>query len=114
MKIQTEDGEYIRIPLPNKDENQMFAVVDTILGGSRMNVSCADGKIRLARIPGRNRRRLGKVRSNDLLIIAPWDIQDEKADIEYRYRKNQIRWLVQRDMLPEEVAVFGHDGGGSR
>jgi initiation factor 1A len=42
----------------------------------------------------------------DLIIISPWDIQDEKADILYRYRKNQIRFLSKRNMLPFEISIL--------
>lgn len=81
----------------------MFAIVNRVLGGSRMDVQSADGKSRLARIPGRMRRRMGRIRMGDLLIISPWDIQDEKADILYRYRRDQTRFLVKRNLLPTEI-----------
>ena len=60
--------EYIRLPLPNKNKNEMFAIADRLLGGSRINVICADGKSRMARIPGRMKRRQ-RVRAGDLVII---------------------------------------------
>jgi translation initiation factor 1A len=81
----------------------MFAIVKRVLGGSRMDVHSADGKSRLARIPGRMRRRMGRIKMGDLIIISPWNIQDEKADIVYRYRKSQIRFLSRRDMLPNKL-----------
>lgn len=84
----------------------MFAVVDKVLGGSRMDVSCDDGKERMARIPGRKRRRMGRIRMGDLLIVSPWDVQDEKADVLYRYKRNQARFLSNRGMLPERIDVF--------
>ena len=97
--------ENLRIPIPENNENEMFAIVNRVLGGSRMNVQSADGKSRLARIPGRMRRRMGRIRMGDLIIISPWDI-DEKADILYRYRKNQIRFLSRRNMLPTEITLL--------
>lgn len=101
-----KNEETIRMPLPEKHENEMFAIVDRRLGGSRMNVSCADGKSRLARIPGGKKRHLKKIRNGDLLIISPWEIQDEKADVIHRYRKNQARFLSRRNVLPEGIDVF--------
>jgi len=70
-----------------------------------MNVICADGKSRLARIPGRMKRRM-KVRAGDLLIIQPWEIQDEKADVVYRYFKTQSSILSRRNLIPEVIDVF--------
>jgi translation initiation factor 1A len=98
--------ENLRIPIPEKEYNEMFAIVNRVLGGSRMNVKSSDGKTRLARIPGRKRRRMGRIKMGDLIIITPWDIQDEKADILYRYRKNQIRFLNKRDILPIEISLL--------
>ena len=97
--------EYIRLKLPNKNKNEMFAIAERLLGGSRIHVVCADGKSRLARIPGRMKRRQ-RVRAGDLVIIKPWDIQDEKADIIFRYRRTQSVILSRRNLLPEEIDVF--------
>jgi translation initiation factor 1A len=102
-EIQSE--ETMRLRLPNKQKNEMFALAETLVGGSRMNVICADGKARLARIPGKMKRR-ARVRAGDLLIIQPWDIQNEKADITYRYRRTQSSILSRRNLLPEVIDVF--------
>ena len=99
------EEEYIRLPLPNKNKNEMFAIADRLMGGSRINVICADGKSRMARIPGRMKRRQ-RVRAGDLVIIKPWDIQDDKADIVFRYRRTQAIVLSRRKLLPEEIDVF--------
>lgn len=100
-----ESEEKMRLRLPKKHNNEMFALAERLVGGSRMNVICADGKSRLARIPGRMKRRM-KVRAGDLLIIQPWAIQDEKADVVYRYFKTQSSILSRRDIIPEIINVF--------
>jgi translation initiation factor 1A len=102
---ENPDEDYIRLKLPKRDKNEMFAIADRLMGGSRINVVCADGKSRLARIPGRMKRRQ-RVRAGDLVIIKPWDIQDEKADIIFRYRRTQAIVLSRRKLLPEEIDVF--------
>jgi translation initiation factor 1A len=99
------EGEYIRLPLPKREKNEMFAIADRLMGGSRINVVCADGKSRLARIPGRMKRRQ-RVRAGDLVIIRPWEIQDDKADIIFRYRRTQAIVLSRRKLLPEAIDVF--------
>jgi len=100
-----EDG-YIRMPLPKKHKNEMFGIVNQRLGASRMNVACADGKTRMARIPGGKKRRIKRIRNGDLVIIAPWEIQDEKADVVYKYRRSQAKILSNRNILPNELDVF--------
>lgn len=106
-KEETAEGqeEYIRLKLPNKNNNEMFAIADRLMGGSRINVVCADGKSRMGRIPGRMKRKQ-RVRTGDLVIIKPWDIQNEKADIIFRYRRTQAVILSRRKLLPEEIDVF--------
>ena len=99
------EEEYIRLPLPDKRKNEIFAIADRLMGGSRLNVICADGKSRMARIPGRMKRKQ-RVRTGDLVIIKPWDIQNEKADIVYRYTRTQAVILSRRKLLPEEIDVF--------
>ena len=98
--------ENIRIPMPRKENGEMFAVVDRMLGGSRMNVVCDDGNSRMARIPGSKRKRIKRLRTGDLLIIKPWDIQNEKADIVLQYRPYQAKLLSQRHLIPEKINVF--------
>jgi len=100
-----ESEEKMRLRLPKKHNNEMFALAERLVGGSRMNVICADGKSRLARIPGRMKRRM-KVRAGDLLIIQPWEIQDEKADVVYRYFRTQSSILSRRNLIPEVINVF--------
>lgn len=98
--------ENLRIPVPEKNQGEIFAIVSRVLGGSRMHVESSDGKSRLARIPGRMRRKMGRIKTGDLIVISPWDIQNEKADIIYRYRKNQIRFLKKRNILPVSLIAL--------
>jgi len=102
---RAERGEYIRLRLPKRQNKEMFAIAEQLLGGSRIHVICDDGKSRMARIPGKMKRR-ARVRAGDLIIIKPWDIQNEKADIVYRYNRTQASTLSRRKLLPEEINVF--------
>jgi translation initiation factor 1A len=47
-------------------------------------VRCEDGKNRMGRIPGRMKYRTW-INEGDTVIVEPWDWQDEKANIEWRY-----------------------------
>lgn len=105
MYEEEQEEEYIRLKLPDKSKHEMFAIADRLMGGSRINVVCADGKSRMARIPGRMKRKQ-RVRAGDLVIVKPWDIQDDKADVIFRYRRTQATVLSRRKLLPEEIDVF--------
>lgn len=98
--------EITRVPLPNTNKGEMFAIVDKILGASRMVVMCADGKSRMARIPGKIKRRMW-IKEGDLIIIRPWEFQDDKADVVYRYTRTQAAYLSRNNKLPEILDVFG-------
>jgi translation initiation factor 1A len=92
--------------MPNKRVNEMFALAEQILGGRRVTVLCADGETRMARIPGKMRRRQW-VRDGDLIIVWPWDFQDAKADVKHRYTKTQAMYLSRKGVLPPDVDIFG-------
>jgi translation initiation factor 1A len=74
------------------DDNQQFGVVTNMLGGGRVRVRCADGKERMGRIPGRMRFRTW-INEGDVVLIEPWDWQDEKGDIEWRYDEQDAQQL---------------------
>jgi translation initiation factor 1A len=65
-------------------EGQLFGRVIKLVGGDNIIVKCTDGKVRTCRIRGKIKRRMW-IRDNDLVLIAPWDFQSEKADIIWRY-----------------------------
>jgi translation initiation factor 1A len=99
------DGK-IRVKMPKRKVNEMFALASQILGGRRVTVLCEDGETRLARIPGKMRRRQW-VREGDLIIVWPWDFQDSKADVKHRYTKTQAMYLSRKGVLPDDVDMFG-------
>ena len=105
-QLEGDSSDKIRVPVPNERINEMFAIADQILGGRRVRVVCADGESRLARIPGKMRRRQW-VREGDLIVVQPWDFQDAKADVKKRYTKTQSLYLSRKGVLPEIVDVFG-------
>ena len=89
--------EIQRVKLPRG--KQTFAILEARLGGSRTRARCLDGKVRICRIPGRLKRRLW-VREGDLVLVEPWELSgDEKGDIIFKYRKNQVDWLKKKGML---------------
>ncbi|WP_408957351.1 translation initiation factor eIF-1A [Natrinema sp. 74] len=78
----TEDSGRRNLRMPNNDE--VFAVVTEHLGGNHVRLRCEDGEERLGRIPGRMKYRTW-IEQDDIVVAEPWDWQDEKATIEWRY-----------------------------
>ena len=82
MAEQEEAGD-LRMP----EDDEVFATVRAMLGANRVTVRCADGVERTARIPGKMRKRVW-IREDDVVLVKPWDWQDEKADVTWRYDKS--------------------------
>jgi translation initiation factor 1A len=107
-KAMTEDEqaeEILRVRFPNRKDGEILGIADQLLGASRIRVMCADGKSRVGRIPGKIRKRMW-IREGDLVIVKPWEFQDEKADILYRYTKTQANYLSKKRMIPKNLDVF--------
>lgn len=102
-----EEGEpeFVRVRLPRKKDNEMFGIADQLLGASRIKVMCADGKFRMGRIPGKIKKRMW-IRQGDLVIVQPWEFQDDKANIQYRYTRTQAMYLSRKKMLPKSIDIF--------
>jgi len=104
MKKNTKQSEsYTRkIRLPRQDE--LFAVVVQMSGGSRFTALCGDGKTRMVRIGGRLKKRMW-CRENDLILVKPWVIQsDQKADLVYRYLPTERNRVLHK--IPEELNIW--------
>ena len=89
-----------RYRMPDNRNREMFAIADELMGASKLRVMCEDGKSRMARIPGKMKRRMW-IKPGDLMIVKPWDFQDDKADVKYRYLRTQAVNLSRRKKLPE-------------
>jgi translation initiation factor 1A len=92
-----DDGSRRDLRMPG--DGEVFATVTDMLGANRVEVRCADGVERTARIPGRMQKRVW-IREDDVVLVDPWDWQDEKADVVWRYERSEA------DQLREE----GHIG----
>lgn len=99
------DEEVIRVRLPRAREGEIFGIADQLLGASRIKVMCADGKSRLGRIPGKLKKRMW-IREGDLLIVKPWEFQDDKCDIRHRYMRTESTYMSRKGMIPKSINIF--------
>ena len=90
--------EIIRVKTPRG--RQSLGIVDQRLGGSRMKVKCFDGNSRVCRIPGRLKRKLW-IRENDVVLVEPWELDNSRGDIIFKYKQNQIDWLKKKGFLKD-------------
>ncbi len=100
---EEQPEELLRVKTPRGRE--VIGILNQRLGGSRMRVICLDGKTRICRIPGRLKRKLW-VREGDTLLIEPWELGGEdKGDVVYKYKPNQVSWLKKKGYLKDIEAA---------
>jgi translation initiation factor 1A len=91
--------ELVRVRTPRRADGEMYGIIIQMLGFDRVRVRCEDGEIRIGRIPGRMKKRVW-MRVGDTVVIVPWDFQsDQKCDVVYRYRGNELDWLQKKGLL---------------
>jgi len=96
-KLVKNEGDIRKgILMPNK--NDILGIVTKNLGFTRMIVKCQDGNIRQCRIRGKMKKR-NWVREGDVVLVSPWDFQEDKGDIIFRYTGNQAFWLKSKGFL---------------
>ena len=105
-----DGGEYLSTPNNNNNQQEFRRVrtpkkgeipgaVEQIMGHGKLKVRCADGNIRMTRIPGKMKKRIW-IREGDIILVKPWDFQsDEKADVIWRYTKTESNWLERKGYL---------------
>ena len=89
-------------PLPSEEEGTVLCIVERLLGADHLLARCADGMSRKVRIPGSMRRRVW-IREGDVILVAPWDFKPDRGDVVYRYVGDEVRKLVEKGLLPQEL-----------
>ena len=100
---KNQEQKFTRVKLPRG--NEVIGIIEQRLGGNKMSVNCLDGKTRNCRVPGRLRRKLW-LRPEDVVIIEPWELDNNRGDVIFKYRPNQIAWLKQNGHLKPETTEF--------
>ena len=100
---QNDAPKVTRARLPKGKE--VMGIIEERLGGNKMRVNCFDSKQRICRVPGRLKRKLW-LRPEDIIIIEPWELDDTKGDVIFKYPKNQIIWLRNNGYLENEETEF--------
>jgi len=98
-----EAPQVFRVKLPRGRE--VIGIIGQRLGGNRMSVEGTDKITRNCRVPGRLRRKLW-LRPGDVVIIEPWEYDNTKADIIFKYTPTQISFLRSKSYLKKEDSEF--------
>lgn len=93
----------VRVRMPK--EKEVIGIIAQRVGGGRMLISCMDGKSRNSRVPGRLRRGMW-LREGDVVIVEPWEYDDGKADVLFKYSKSAIDKLKKDGHLETPESEF--------
>ncbi len=107
-KKRREETGPKEVPLPNPEEGTMICIVERILGADHLLIRCADGVQRKARIPGSMRRRVW-IKEGDIVLAAPWDFKPDRADVIYRYERDEVKLLVEKGLVPQELLELAEE-----
>lgn len=80
------------------EEQEQFGKVTEMLGANRLTVMCEDSDERMCRIPGKMQKSVW-IREDDLVIVEPWEWQDEKGDVVWRYEKQEAERIKNSDLM---------------
>ncbi len=100
---QNEEEKITRAPLPRGRE--VIGIIEQRYGGNKMKVNCLDKKERVGRVPGRLKRELW-LRPGDVIIIEPWELDNNKGEILLKYKPSQVAWLKKNGYLEKEDEEF--------
>lgn len=94
---------FTRVRMPRGKE--LIGIIVQRLGGNRMEVKTTDGKTRNCRVPGRYQRKLW-LRPKDVVMIIPWDFDDAKGDVIYKYSSSEINQLNKKGIMNSLKSEF--------
>ena len=100
---ESDENKPVRVKLPRGE--QVIGIIDQRVGGNKMMVACLDGKTRNCRVPGRLKRKLW-LRPGDVVIVEPWELDKDRADVLFKYPHTQISWLRNKGYLETEKTEF--------
>lgn len=103
MEQNNQPEEFVRVRLPRGKE--ILGILEQRLGGSRMMIKCLDGKQRNCRVPGRLKKKLW-LREGDVVLVEPWEFDNDKGDVIFKYNPTQVQWLKRKGYLQEITNEF--------
>ena len=92
--LQNQSSTKVRFPRGK----QFIGIVEKRLGGSRMNIKSTKGENIMARVPGRAKKFLW-IREGDIVLLEPWELDENKADLIYKYKPNEVKTLEKKGIL---------------
>jgi len=93
---EEESQGFLRVRMPRGKE--LIGIIMQRFGGNKMEVKATDGKIRNCRVPGKYKKKLW-LRPRDVVILVPWEYDNSKGDIIYKYPSAGVNQLKKQGTL---------------
>jgi translation initiation factor 1A len=110
-KVKKQSDDSIERLLILKEENQEYCQVTKLLGNSRTEGQCFDGKTRLCKIRGNLKKKKCWIKNGDIVIVSLRDFEDDKCDIIYVYHVKEIKKLIKMGELPQTIKINELEAG---
>mmetsp|Transcript_29902 Transcript_29902/g.26452 ORF Transcript_29902/g.26452 Transcript_29902/m.26452 type:complete len:165 (-) Transcript_29902:48-542(-) len=93
-----------RRPLQLKEEGQEYGLVSKMLGSSRVQCRCADGKMRICLIRGKMKNRVW-IRVGDLVLVSLREFENDKGDVILKFQPVEYRDLKKLGHIPDTLKL---------
>lgn len=71
-----------------KEDDQVYGLVEKMLGDMRCSVLCSDSTTKICHIRGKFKRRVW-INPGDIVLVSLREFEDEKADIIHKYSSEE-------------------------
>jgi translation initiation factor 1A len=88
---------------PKAEKGQLYAIATQMLGNRRLKVKGADGKERLAIIPGKFKGRRFWIGVGTLVLINERGYQEDKSDVIYIYSAAECKFAQHKGWLGDLI-----------
>ncbi|MEM1527614.1 MAG: translation initiation factor eIF-1A [Sulfolobales archaeon] len=92
------------VPVP-ESKTQVICVVSQLVGANYVKVVCADEQTRVARIPGKLRKKVW-ISPLDVVLVELWAEVSDKGDIVYKYSRDERKKLIEYGYLDPKLIEY--------
>lgn len=79
-----------------REDNQLYGLVEKLLGDKRVLCKCSDKIERICHIRGKFHRRVW-INTGDMVLISLREFEPEKGDIIHKYTHEESKFLIQQN-----------------
>tara|TARA_Y100000389_G_scaffold148109_2_gene147155 strand:+ start:2633 stop:3061 length:429 start_codon:yes stop_codon:yes gene_type:complete len=90
--------------LEYKEDGQEYALIMKVLGNSRFECMCGDGRTRISHVRGKLQKKVW-INLYDTVLVSLRDFQDDKADIIHKYTREEVRTLLSYGEIAENLTA---------